>query len=136
MNKWQIICPLALLTVVGLLVAMVHLGQQHRHYVTAQTGMIGRELIAATNSPRLANVDQAFTRSLSMFLASPAGVSNVQLGDEPPPFGDGTACSRLTLTNATGKRLRVRLGLAASSERFRIVSYWDGSAPGPVSGSR
>jgi hypothetical protein len=135
MSKWQIICPLALLTVVGLLVAMVHGRHHHRYYVTAQTGMVGQELIAATNSPRLVNVDQAFTRSLSMFLASPARVSNVQLGDDPPLFGDGTACSRLTLTNAAGRPLRVRLGLTPTFECFRIVSYWDGSAPGPVSGS-
>ncbi len=84
MNKWQIISPLALLTAVGLLVAMVHGRHQHRAYVTAQTRMVGQELIAATNSPRLVNGDRAFTRSLSMFLASPARVSNVQLGDEPP----------------------------------------------------
>lgn len=135
MNKWQIISPLALLTVVGLLVAMVHGRHHHRSYVTAQTRMVGQELIAATNSPRLVNVDQAFTRSLSMFLASPAKVSNVQLGDEPPPFGDGTACSRLSLTNAAGRRLRIRFGLTPSFERFRIVSYWDGSVPGPVSGA-
>lgn len=60
MNKWQIICPVAAMVIV--LVAILTLNglpgsRDYRYFITVRTGDIGRELIAATNSPRLAEID-------------------------------------------------------------------------------
>src|SRR6266853_455132 len=92
------------------LVSLVSSASSHRrYYVSAQTRMIGQELIAATNSQRLVRLGPELENRLSQFLHSSSAVAEVRLGDEPSPIGDGTACSRLILSNATGERLGVRL---------------------------
>src|SRR2546426_7540907 len=94
-------------------------GRNHRrYYVYAQTWMIGQELIAATNSTRLVQIGSGLQKRLSEFLVSPVGVAEVELGDEPSPIGDGTACSRVIVSNATGGRLGIRLRQDAEPERF------------------
>ena len=129
MNKWQIICPvvaMALVTVFGLA------GQARRnarYYTSAQTEMIGQELVSATNSPRLVAVGPDLQNRLARFLASPGGVAKVLLGDEPSPIGDGTACSRLVLSNAVGGRLGIRLG-PAGREKFQALGFWTLTEPG------
>ncbi len=124
MNKWQVLCPLAVIAIAVIAFTMVSGSNHHRYYVRAQTRMIGRELLAATNSVRLVPTDPGFRKRLSEFLSSRAGVAEVVLGDAPSPIGDGTACSRLILSNATGGRLGIRLRQDSEPERFHVLGVW------------
>ena len=137
MNKWQIICPLVAMAVVAVIIAIMSGRNHHRHFVSAHTWMIGQELIATTNSARLVQIESGFQKELADFLASPAGIANVEFGDEPSPIGDGTACSRLIMSNAIGGRLGIRLRQDAEPERFHVLSFWSISVQhGPANGSR
>ncbi|HRY49498.1 MAG TPA: hypothetical protein P5186_15720 [Candidatus Paceibacterota bacterium] len=137
MNKWQIICPLVAIAIVAVVFAMVSGRNHHCYYVYAQTRMIGQELITATNSTRLVQIGSGFRKRLSEFLVSPAGVAEVELGDEPSPIGDGTACSRVIVSNATGGRLGMRLRQDAEPERFHVLGFWTITEPdGPANRSQ
>jgi len=134
-NKWQIICPLVAIAIAVMVFAVVSGSKHHRYYVYAQTRMIGQDLIATTNSARLAQIGPNLQKRLSEFLSSPAGVAEVVLGDEPSPIGDGAACSRLIVSNATGVRLGIRLRQDSEPERFHVLGFWtiteqDGAANG------
>ena len=85
MNKWQIICPLVAMAMVGVVFAIVSGSNHHRYYVHAQSRTIGEELVATTNSARLVHIGSGLQKRLSEFLVSPAGVAEVLLGDEPSP---------------------------------------------------
>lgn len=127
MNKWQIICPLAALALVSVPAAIGLLRQPtlaHRGYVKGQTHTIGLDLCRSTNSARLVRMPPALRDRLSHFLRSPAGVAGVSLGDEPAPLGDGTACSRLVLSNASGARFTVRLRQEPGPEHFYVLGFW------------
>jgi|SRR5580765_6771597 len=127
MNKWQIICPLAALTLVSIpaIVALVRQGpREHRHYITAQTRMVGEELCRSTNSTRLVRMPRALRDGLSHFFGSRTGVASVLLGDERAPLGDGTACSRLVLSNASRIRFTVRLRQEPGREHFYVLGFW------------
>jgi len=82
-----------------------------------------------TNSTRLVQIGSGLRTKLSEFLASPAAVQQVELGDEPSPIGDGTACSRVILSNAAGTRVGIRLRQDAEPERFHVVGYWTITEP-------
>ncbi len=129
MNKWQIICPLAAFAIVAVVFAMVSGSKHHRYYVQAQTHMLGQELIATTNSSRLGRLDSGLQKRLSEFLASPAHVAAVLLGDEPSPIGDGVASSRLILSNAAGERLAIRLRQGSGPEKFYVLNFWTVTSP-------
>lgn len=101
-----------------------------RYYITAQTTMVGEELVRSTNSSRLAEIGPALQNRLSRFLAAPSGVADVMLGDERPPIGDGTACSRLVLSNAVGARLGIRMRQDPKADRFHVVGFWTITEPG------
>src|SRR6185295_11251662 len=101
MNKWQIICPLVTLTLVAVVFARISGANHCRAYVYAHSRMIGQELVATTNSPHLVHIGPGLTQRLSEFLAFPTGVAGVELGDEPAPIGNGRACSRVIITNAS-----------------------------------
>jgi hypothetical protein len=97
--------------------------------------MIGRDLIARTNSERLVQIGSALPLRLSSFLRSSSAVAEVKLGDEPSPIGDGTASSRLILSNAVGERLGIRLRSCAEPERFRVLGFWTVTEPSGASKS-
>ena len=127
MNKWQVLCPLAAIAIAAVVFAVfavVSGSNHHRYYVQAQTRMMGRELIATTNSARLVQLGPGLRKRLSEFLSSPAGVAEVVLGDAPSPIGDGSACSRLVISNATGGRLGIRLRQDSEPERFHVLGVW------------
>jgi hypothetical protein len=88
-NKWQIICPVVAIAIVAVVFAMLSGRNHHRYFVYAHSRMIGEDLVATTNSPHLVQVDPALQKRLSEFLVSPAGLSDVLIGDEPSPNGDG-----------------------------------------------
>jgi hypothetical protein len=124
MNKWQIIFPVAAMVVVAGVLAVMS-GRKHHHAdVIARTQMIGQDLIAKTNSPHLLRMSPLVQKRLAEFLQSKAGVAEVKLGDEPAPIGDGTASSRLILSNAAGVRLGIRLEQDSEPERFYFLGFW------------
>lgn len=133
MNKWQIICPIAAIATVVVVFAVISGRNHHRYFVYAQSRMVGEELATTTNSPHLVQVGLALRKQLSEFLVLPAGLSEVLVGDEPPPIGDGSACSRVILSNAVGGRLGIRLRQDAQQERFQVLDFWALPMPGTQS---
>ncbi len=101
----------------------------HRYFVYAHSRMIGEELATATNSPHLVQLGPDLQNCLSQFLASPAGLSDVQLGDERSPLGDRSACSRIILSNAAGARLGIRLCQNEAPGKFHVLGFWAVTEP-------
>jgi hypothetical protein len=128
-NKWQIICLLVAIAIVGVVFALVSGSRHNRYHVYAQARMIGEELSTTTNSSRLVQLGPGLRQRLSDFLISPSGLAEVQLGDEPPPIGDGSACSRVILSNAVGGRVGIRLRQDSQPERFHVLGYWTITEP-------
>ena len=134
MNKWQIICPLAALVVVFVILGLPG-SRDYQYFITVRTREIGRDLISATNSSHLAEIAPALQMSLSRLLSSPTYVANALFGDEPPPVGDGRACSRLVLTNDLGDGIVLRLQQGTNFETFHVLSYWDVTEQGGADSS-
>jgi hypothetical protein len=109
MNKWKIIGAIAALLIAGLVALTVAVKSQHRGVITAASRSIASDLIAATNSSHLVHMSPFLRARLARLLGSPSHLASVFMGDAPPPVGDGSACSRLVLTNNAGQRLLIRL---------------------------
>ena len=135
-NKWQIICPVVALAIVALVFAVIGGRVRHRYYLYAQTDIIGEELCTTTNSPRLAQIGPELQKRLADFLSSPSGVAEVQLDDVSSPIGDGSACSRLILSNAVEERIGIRLRQDSEPERFHVLGYWTVIEPGTAANPR
>jgi hypothetical protein len=136
MNKWQLICPMVAIALVAIFGLAGQGRRNHRYYVSAQTRMIGQDLIKQTNSSRLVRIGPGLQDRLSGFLAAPSGVADALLGDEPH-LGDGSACSRLVLSNAVGERLGIQLRQDSEPEKFHVLGYWTIAEPsGAVDGSQ
>ena len=125
MNKWQIICPLTALVIFAAIIGISAGAKNRRHFLTAQTRMIGRDLIRTTNSTGLTQISPQLQRRLLEILGSPTEVMAVELGDGKPPIGDGSACSRLILSNASGECLGIRLGPDSLSHKYQVLGYWN-----------
>ena len=123
MNKWQIICPAVAMLVVGLVFGIIAVRGQHRGFISVASRSIGGDLITGTNSSRLVRIGPDLHACLSALLAARAQVANVRLGDDPSPIGDGTACSRLVLTNDLGQGLLIRLRPADQSGKFQVLGF-------------
>src|SRR5258705_13718669 len=102
MNKWQIICPLVALLITALTFRIIQARGEHRNFITAASYTIGGDLIARTNSSHLVHIGPHLQSLLSELIGAPTHALNVLLGDEPWPFGNGTDCGRLWLTNDLG----------------------------------
>jgi hypothetical protein len=50
-------------------------------------------------------------------------IAAVLLGDEPRPTGDGSACSRLLLTNEMADGILLRLGQGKTIGTFEVLGY-------------
>jgi hypothetical protein len=127
MNKRFIAWSILVLGILGAIAAVITM--KHRlgasdQMVMSQTYQIGQDLIAKANSPHLAGLPPGLSGQLSKLLGSPTQVSTVLLGDEPPPVGDGSACSRLILTNQQAKGLELRLCAAQNPGKLRVMGYW------------
>ncbi len=91
---------------------------------------IGEQLIKTTNAPQLVAVNPGLKNRLSEFLAFPAGMNRIALGDAPSPIGNGTATACLFMTNAAGGQLGIRLrrddalGRFQSTGTFHVVGFW------------
>ena len=58
---------------------------------------------------------------LSELLRSPTQIATVLLGDSPT--GDGTACSRVVLTNELAEDLEIRFRQVSSPGMFQVLDY-------------
>ncbi len=116
MNKWQVLCPLAVIAIAVIAFTMVSGSNHHRYYVRAQTRMIGRELLAATNSVRLVPTDP-FSGSGSRSFQLCAGVAEVVLVMRPHRL-EMTACSRLFI-----QRDRRAFGIRCGRIRAREIMF-------------
>jgi hypothetical protein len=129
MNKWQIICPLAAILAALLIVGTIQGRNEHRFFISSATTSIGDDLIARTNSPALvARPDDDLIllhlqKRLSELHSSPLHIAAVLLGDEPRPAGDGSACSRLVLTNEVADGVLLRLGQGKTAGTFEVLGY-------------
>lgn len=122
MNKWQLICPLTVL-LLGISILAVVQGRKNYHaFVLSHGMMIGNELIATTNSSHAAHVGERLKKRLAEFLASPAKVKEVTLGDSP--VGDGTATACITLENQKSARLGIRLKQSDKMDKFDVLGFW------------
>ena len=124
MNKTQIIASLVLLLMVGLIFAYLQARNDERYYIMSRSAQIGRDLIAATNSELLVEIGPKLNGRLKQFLGSPAGFAAVSLADEPKPIGDGSAHSRVFLTNGSNECLGIRLRQDSIPDRFQVLSFW------------
>jgi hypothetical protein len=124
MNKWQIICPLTAIAIVGLVMVWLQpYGQRKANrYLEVQAVQAGWDLVNTTNSPPLVHVGSGLEGRLVGLLHTNAGVSQVLLGDEPSPIGNGKASCRLILTNASGDSVGIRL--RADSGKFHVLGYY------------
>jgi hypothetical protein len=122
MNRWQIICPVAALLVAGVVAGAIVIRKQHRVVVSMDSRALGSDLITVTNSPRLVRLSPFLRERLVQLLGSPTQVAAVLAGDAEPPTGDGSACSRVVLTNAAGNRLLLRLREAGTG-KFEVVGF-------------
>ena len=123
MNKWQIICPLVVIAVAGLTFGVIHERGEHRSFISVASHSIGSDLIVATNSSHLVHIGPDLHTRLSELLGTRAQVSTVLLGDDPSPIGDGSACSRVVLTNDVGQGLLIRLRQADQPGIFYVLGF-------------
>ena len=75
-----------------------------------------------TNSPQLVRIGPGLEGRLASLLNTNAGVSQVLLGDEPSPIGNGKAACRLILTNASGDCMGIRL--RADEGKFHVLGFY------------
>lgn len=129
MNKWQIICPLGAMAIFAIVAGLSSVRSYDRALVHAQTRMIGCELIATTNSPRLSDVSPELRSKLSNFLNSSNVAAEVLFGDDSRLRGRGRAVTGLVLSNETGEKLGIRLGQAPEPGRFQVLDWWTVSEP-------
>jgi hypothetical protein len=131
MNKRRILWPAGVVVVVAavtMVVAMKHRLDASNQIITSRTHQIGQDLISHASSAQLIGLPPGLAGQLSNLLSSPTHVATVLLGDEPPPVGDSSACSRLILTNQLAKGLELRLSWASAPDKFRILGYWPTSS--------
>ena len=124
MNNWKVLAPVAVIALAASLFAITHKQKSDNRLISERSRDIGQDLISRTNSSRLTSSPLGFTPQLSALLGSPTRVAAVLIGDDPAPLGDGTACSRLILTNESARGIQLRLGQTADPEKFRILGYW------------
>jgi hypothetical protein len=122
-NKWQIICPVVALLIVGLVFGVIAIRGQHRGFISVASRSTGGDLIASTNSSHLVRIGPDLQARLAELLSSRTHIADVLLGDEPSPYGDGAASIRLILTNEAGKGLLIRLRSAEESGMFHVLGF-------------
>jgi hypothetical protein len=123
MNKWQIICPVVAMIIAVMTIGVITGGSERRSFIGMASRSIGQDLIHATNSSHLVRVGPDLQERLAGLLGLPTHISTVLFGDEPPPNGNGGACSRLVLTNTAGQGVLIRLQQADNPGMFRILGF-------------
>lgn len=124
MNKMQIICPLVALAVCAAVAWGLLIRNQNRSFLHLRAASIAHDLIARTNSENVMTLGPGLRDKLTQLLGSPTHVTSIQLGDEPPPIGDGRASVRLFLQNDQAQRLGIRLRPDAHSSKLHVIGFW------------
>ena len=122
MRKW--ILTAVLLAVVSALIttSYIHHRNNRNGLHRSLTKQIGEDLIASKDSKLVVRVGDGLRVKLSEYTAGHAKVADVRVGDEPPPTGDGSATSRVILSNDAGGVLSIRLKPAGDG-RFHILGF-------------
>lgn len=107
--------------IVALVFGSITARSRHRGFISVASQSIGGDLITVTNSSHLVRIDPDVRARLAELLGARTWVADVLLGDAPSPIGDGTACSRLILTNELGKSLLIRLRPVEESGMFEVL---------------
>lgn len=125
MKAKQQVIALGILLILGCVGLAVVNGLRHRQsFVLGHTRNVGLDLVAHTNSTHLARINPLLHQQLAHLLRAPTHIEKTLAGDEPPPLGNGKACSRLILSNENGERMGIRLMQADKPERFLILGFW------------
>lgn len=123
MNRWQIICPVVAIAIFALATVLIRGRKEHDYFLRTTTYRVGRELIETTNSSHLIQIGPGLQARLSELLISQTYIATVLLGDEPSPAGDGSACSRLVLTNEVADGVVIRLRQGDRPGAFHVVGF-------------
>lgn len=123
MKKGQIICLLGGVLGAGLIMGGLQSWRQHQDFIAWASRTIGEELAASTNSAKLVQISPDLQTRLAELKQSPVHVAQVLPGDEPSSSGNGTASSRLLLTNETGQGLLLRLRQDESPDKFQVLGF-------------
>lgn len=118
----------AIAVALTVVLAMTHRLGASNQAIVDRTYSIGRDLIAHGNSSQLAGLPPGLAGQLSNLLGSATQIAAVLPGDEPSPIGDGSACSRLILTNQLAKGLELRFCPALTGDKYRVLGYWPTSS--------
>lgn len=125
MNRAKVIGVVGAVVAVGLLYATIQKRNAYHRAIRSASHAIGDELASKGNSSRLDRLNPRLQGRLADFARKRARVAGVLIGDEPPPAGDGNACSRLVLTNDARQGLLLRLGHAGQPGMFHVLGYRD-----------
>ena len=118
MSRLQYICLTTAMAIAAMAVACMP-GSQRPYR------KIAHDLVTKSNSKDILFLGATFSNSLTMFLSSPSEVEKIEMGDAPPPRGDGNADARLFLKNERNERLAIRLKRDASDpDKFHILGFW------------
>ena len=124
MSNWKVLGPIAIVALTAALFVITYKQRSNHGLIAERSRALGQDLVTRTNSTRLASSPMGFTSQLSALLGSPTHIAAVLIGDDPAPLGDGSACSRLILTNENARGIQLRLGQTADPEKFYILGYW------------
>jgi hypothetical protein len=128
MNKWQIICPVALMALFAVtLVPRAIKSQRSRvsEGIAFTTLSVAWDLETKTNSALLVSISPALKQALDEFLTTPGAYREaLRRGDEPAPVGDGTATHRVYMGNVNDQYLALRLRYDQSLNKFHVVGFW------------
>lgn len=123
MNKWQIICPVVAIVILAFAVGFNRSRNDRNYFLQTATHSVGRDIIATTNSSRLVKVGPTLQSKLSELSISPMNVAAVLIGDEPFPYVNGKANSRLVLTNDSRDGVVIRLRHADQAGTFHVLGF-------------
>ncbi|MEY2429341.1 MAG: hypothetical protein QOJ40_2226 [Verrucomicrobiota bacterium] len=127
---------LAALFAVGLLVYLWNKAEQsHAYALRLISWSIAKDLLTATNSERVALIDHWSGTNFSAFLAVPANIETVKLGEEPGQlfkepgeffnFKDHNG-ARLCFTNQNNKHFEIHIRQVHSPTNYEVIGAgWD-----------
>ncbi len=125
MKRGDLIFLLVALLVIGILIfgVLKHYRRAAQFRIHYENMLIAEQLATRTNSD-LVELPASLSNQLARFLASPGHAQGMEFGDEPPPIGDGSATTRIFLTNTIGETLGIRLRRDGPYSSYRTLSLW------------
>jgi hypothetical protein len=121
-RKWEIICPVAAILLTAVIFAVIHFRNEQRGLRLMMAQQIGEDLIASKDSKFVVRVGDGLRAKLSEYTAGHAKVTDVRVGDDPSPIGNGSASNCVILSNDAGGVLSIRLKPAGNG-KFHILGF-------------